>query len=133
MSYNLFLDDVRMPEQCVGYVLSLGIRPDTYLKYNWVIVRNYREFVDYILENGLPERVSFDHDLAEIHYDPERFKETFTYYEESGYDCAKWLAEKCLDESKPLPEYYIHSMNPVGAKNIKHLLETYGKHLNYKL
>lgn len=65
MSYNLFLDDVRQPEQCVNYVFPLGIRPDTYVKYEWVVVKNYKEFVAYIEENGMPERISFDHDLGE--------------------------------------------------------------------
>ena len=40
-------------------------------------------------------------------------------------ECAKWLIEYCLDNNKNLPEYYVHSANPVGAKNIKSLLDSF--------
>ena len=45
-------------------------------------------------------------------------------------DCAKWLVNYCLDRNLDLPEYYIHTMNPIGAENIKSLFESYEKSRN---
>lgn len=59
MSYNLFLDDIRNPSDCIHYMYT-----PIYTSVDWVIVRNYNEFVKTIEEKGLPEIVSFDHDLG---------------------------------------------------------------------
>lgn len=117
--YNLFLDDIRQPSGC-NYVPS-ELR-SVYLLNEWEVVRNYEEFVQIIKERGLPKLVSFDHDLADIHYDPETWTESFKYQEKTGMDCAKWLVDYCLDNKKLLPEFLVHSQNPVGAKNILSLL-----------
>lgn len=50
--------------------------------------------------------VDFDHDLGEG---------------KTGYDVAKWL----IDNSY-IGKFRIHSMNPVGANNIRQLLKHYG-------
>lgn len=132
--YAMFLDDYRQPLDCFGYVHLYGIRPDLYTTNEWVIVRNYDEFVKYIEENGLPEMISFDHDLAEIHYAPEnqyhRYDEWLAEQnctEKTGMDCAKWLVDYCEDNNLDLPLYYVHSMNPWGRKNINGYLENYLK------
>jgi hypothetical protein len=95
----------------------------------WVIVRNYQEFVNSIKENyaagKFPELISFDHDLAEVHYDPNYMKETFSYTEETGADCAKFVVQFCLDNNLELPKYYIHSANPGGSDNINQNLQDY--------
>ncbi|GAB3824380.1 cyclic-phosphate processing receiver domain-containing protein [Hymenobacter jeollabukensis] len=39
----------------------------------------------------------------------------------SGYDCAKWLVEQEL----LVERFNVHSANPVGAANIRGLLENY--------
>lgn len=124
----LFLDDIRMPQQAGDYVIPVENRA-MYRKENWEIVRNYKEFVAWILKNGLPDVVSFDHDLAEMHYQPDTWKESFKYTEETGYDCAKWMVEFCRHEMLPLPQCYIHSMNPTGSENIRKFLENAKKHL----
>lgn len=77
-------------------------------EYNWIT--NYNDFVTCITENGLPTSISFDHDLGTG---------------KSGYDCAKWLVEYCLDNDLDLPDYHVHSMNPVGKRNIEALLENF--------
>jgi len=59
MSYHLFLDDVRMPGDA-SWIRLPSARYD--------IVRSYDEFVEFIQERGVPEFVSFDHDLADEHY-----------------------------------------------------------------
>jgi hypothetical protein len=47
--------------------------------------------------------------------------------EKTGFDCAKWLVNYCLERNLDLPEYFIHTMNPIGAENIKSLFENYKK------
>ena len=73
-------------------------------------VYSYEEFVDYLERKGLPDFISFDHDLGE---------------DLSGYDCAKYLVEYCLTHQLPLPNYKVHSQNPVGKENIERLLENF--------
>jgi hypothetical protein len=122
-SYNLFLDDFREPEDVFGYTNN-----QLYL-IGWVIVRNYDEFVKTIIEKGIPDMISFDHDLADEHY--ESHQEYDQYTEKTGYHCAKWLIYYCIDNNKKLPtEILIHSMNTVGSLNIKSLFESYWKSLN---
>lgn len=116
--YKLFLDDERIPAN-VTWVPEVFSSP-----FDWVVVRSFNEFVKQIEENGLPSVISFDHDLAIEHYNeglaglPPRKD----YKEKTGYDCAKWLVEYCMDNKKKIPEFYVHSMNPVGRENIKCLL-----------
>lgn len=117
--YYLFLDDERYPKQVTWVDLPL---------YDWTIVRNYNEFVKIITKQGLPKAISFDHDLAIEHYpfmEPDGGISNPTtisyesYREKTGYDAAKWLVEYCRYHKTPLPEYYIHTMNPVGRENIR--------------
>lgn len=51
--------------------------------------------------------VSFDHDLG---------------FGINGYDVARWIVENEI----PIAGFTVHSMNPVGAKNIIELLTHYG-------
>ena len=121
--YNLFLDDFRMPKDAYNYLLQ-----PIYISVNWEIVRSYDEFVKYITEHGIPEIISLDHDLADEHY--ESRQEYDQYTEKTGYHCALWLINYCIDNNKKLPtEILIHSMNPVGSLNIKSLFESYWKSL----
>jgi len=128
MSYRLFLDDVREPWMVGNYINPVELRPEFRL-HEWVIVRNYKDFVETIQEKGLPTHISFDHDLAEEHYSistQEDWEENYFKGEElSGYDCAQWLTAYCLAKSLPLPIYFIHSMNPVGRENIQKHLKRY--------
>lgn len=61
---KLFLDDLRLP----SHVWRDTIDPDYEDDRSWVIVRSYSAFVSWIMENGLPNLVSFDHDLVYEHY-----------------------------------------------------------------
>ena len=121
---RLFLDDIRNPIDCTKYMTP----SDIYFG-DWDIVRNYDEFVNYIKVNGIPDIISFDHDLADEHYDPSMYYLTPTYNEKyetfrekTGYDCVKFMGEYCIENSIPIPICYIHSMNPVGRENIKNVL-----------
>lgn len=91
---KIYLDDLRLiPEGFTG-------------------VRSYAEFVNYIETNGLPDFISYDHDLG---------------LQESGYDCAKCLVNYCMDHKVKLPDFPVHSQNPVGKKNIESLLNNFRK------
>lgn len=95
---HLWLDDMRTP-------------PDS--SYIWL--KDYDIFVDFVREIGSQISkciVHFDHDLG---------------LGKSGYDCAKWLIDWCLDNDYPAPDYDIQSSNPVGRKNIESVFETYWK------
>lgn len=53
------------------------------------MVRNYEDFIETVQKYGTKiELISFDHDLALIHYDPKTHTESFQYTELTGYDCA---------------------------------------------
>jgi hypothetical protein len=109
--------------------------------HGWEIVRSYEEFISMIegkANKGIyPKFISFDHDLSDEHYaifdksneswnhkiDPELFERT-------GYHCAKWLLEFCIDKDIEMPIFNVHSMNPVGAKKIHDILMDWYKFKN---
>ncbi|WP_454966923.1 cyclic-phosphate processing receiver domain-containing protein [Capnocytophaga leadbetteri] len=79
-------------------------------------VYSYEEFVSYLEHYGLPDFISFDHDLGEGL---------------SGYDCAKYLVDYCLDRQLALPDFVVHSQNPVGKANIEQLLANFKKNIEF--
>jgi hypothetical protein len=50
-----------------------------------------------------------------------------TEYEYTGYDCAKWLVDYCMDNDLDLPYWDIQSANPVGKTNINSIMNNYRK------
>lgn len=109
MVYKLFLDDIRTVKMVYA---SLE-------ESDFVIVKNYDEFVPTIIKNGLPEFISFDNDLGldqnnEIGPD--------------GYAAAKWLV---YDSGLNIIDlkFKVHSANPVASKQIQGLLDNYIAHL----
>ena len=79
-------------------------------------VYSYEEFVAYLQHYGLPDFISFDHDQGE---------------DLLGYDYAKYLVEYCLVHQLPLPNYKVHSQNPVGKANIEQLLANFKKNIEF--
>lgn len=136
MSYNLFLDDIRDPWMVGDYIYPFEIKA-LYRKERWNVVRNYSEFCAFIESNGLPEIISFDHDLADEHYTPQEYWESYEksknyqagkqYKEKTGLDCAKWFIDYIIDGGHELPKMLCHSLNPVGKDNILALFESYKK------
>lgn len=121
-SYYLFLDDIRHVKDVTWVELPTVKK--------WFIVRNYDEFTHLIEKKGLPEFISFDHDLAEEHYNDSMmlFQDPYhSFKEQTGADCARWLTDYCYDLNLDLPKYQIHSMNSIGGANIKSILESYKK------
>lgn len=121
----LWLDDVREPYRYVNNYLDgsrLPKKPNGTLQNNiafyngfkqkykptFVWVKNFEEFVNYIETNGVPEFVSFDHDLG--------------YGLKKGAVCAQWLKDYCQENNLPLPKFYAHSANRHGRKKINTIL-----------
>lgn len=101
---SMYLDDIRNPK----------------IKKDWVIARNFYEAKLWMLSNGCPEFISFDHDIAS--YDEYGFEVT-------GYDLAKWIVNRDLDMNGTfIPENFewnVHSANPTGRDNIDKYLFNY--------
>jgi hypothetical protein len=96
VSYELFLDDERYPTN-----------------QSALIVRSFKEFKQIIEDFGWPNHICFDHDLGKN--------------QPTGLDVAKWIIEQDMDHNI-LPKdftFSVHSMNPIGATNIKNLLQNY--------
>lgn len=132
------MDDFRNPMDCINYMRLRVDDSVIYSREKWIVVRNYEEFVNYITNNGLPYLISFDHDLADEHYDPSMYSGNYddvakNFKEKTGMDCAKWLVDYCIDRSEKLPKYVIHSMNPVGAQNILSYLNNFKSFQNFEI
>lgn len=139
MSYNLFLDDIRQPYS-VGDYFSPADKRVLFRTLEWVIVKNYDEFINTISTMGIPKLIAFDHDLADEHYTPEEHWTTFEtsaawqdaqkYKEKTGYDCALWLIDYLMKGSDPIPEFLCHSQNPVGKERILGVLNRFKRFQN---
>ena len=105
---KLFIDDIRYP-------FNIGVDCTDFM-----IARN--PFVaKQLIEQYKPQYICFDHDLG--------IDDNGNLYE-TGYDIAKWLVEKDLDDSTFITsqfKYLVHSANPVGKNNIESLLNNYIK------
>ena len=80
---------------------------------SWVVVRSSNQAIDYIKNNGWPEFISFDHDLG-------------------GDDTTIVFLKKLINiwDNNKIPEYRVHSANPVGTKNIISFIESWKKSLH---
>lgn len=103
--YSLFIDDERFPPRNDGR--------------EWKIARDMEDVMMCLRIHGMPGYISFDHDLGDDI--------------PTGYDIAKFLVELDMgdDPDFALPEkfeFYVHSQNPIGKKNIESYLTNYLKH-----
>jgi len=120
---SIYLDDFRTPTE----------HPNN---GEWVIVRNYGEFVNKILEIGLDsiDILSLDHDLdpsATSHYF-EYVKKNYSIdysqiLEPTGMDVARWLILHSRETGHKIPKCYIHSHNPIGSGNMLGQINLYLK------
>ena len=102
--YVIWLDDERP--------ISNTIREKFKDTHQFVICKTFNQARLWLseieaFESGVEIIVCFDHDLGGV---------------KTGYDLAKWIVE---NEVK-LTSYEIHTMNPVGRRNIVQLLDRYG-------
>lgn len=119
--YNLFLDDLRMPKNVTWIDLP---------NHEWIIVRSYKEFRDIIWNKGIPNFVTYDHDLSDTHYGHGLRGDEIpydSYIEKTGYDCCKFLVNECNKLGIKHPPFAVHSMNPVGKQNIIDYVKSYNK------
>ena len=114
---RLYLDDIRTP-----------------VDDDWIVVRNYDEFVAQIKLNGLGnfEVISLDHDLGEgamvEYYTNVKNNYMLDYNnieERTGMDCCRYLVSDSMNEKIPLPQIYIHSANPIGSANMMGYINNY--------
>ncbi len=114
---RLYLDDVRTP-----------------IDEDWIVVRDYEEFVSQIKIHGLSkfELISLDHDLGDgamIEY----YSNVKTNYEldynripeKTGMDCCRYLVSESMNTKIPLPQIYVHSANPIGSANMMGYINNY--------
>jgi hypothetical protein len=125
MTYKIYLDDVRTPHDS-----------------EWIVVRDYEQFVNKVKEIGLSniETISLDHDLGDSamseYYNnvSKNYKLDYNNInEKTGYDVAKFLVDFYYEtnpDSNNLPRLqkkirtfvfpivYVHSANPIGSANI---------------
>jgi len=121
MKQRIYLDDVRTPVE----------------KDQWIVVRNYDEFVTKVTEIGLENigLISLDHDLGDTAM-AEWHKNVYHNYqlnydnitEKTGMDCTKWLVEKWMD-GEPVVDVVIHSANAIGSANMMGYINNY-RHIN---
>lgn len=100
------------------YLDDLRPLPDN----SYILVRSYDDAVNYVKQNGIPNFISFDHDLGIDKNDN---------LLSSGYDFAKWLVEMDMDNKYVFPsdfDFIVHSANPVGKVNIERYLNSYIKY-----
>ena len=100
--YTMYIDDIRTPKNNFD-----------------VIVRSSDEAMEYMIRNGCPNFVSWDHDLGG---------------DDTSMKIVKAMIELDLDTNNEfIPENFkwnIHSANPVGAANIDGYLTSYMNHRN---
>lgn len=109
MRYKLFLDDIREVKMVYKNLMD----------EDFVIVRNFKDFKQVIIENGLPELISFDNDLG---------LDENENIAEDGYAAAKWLVYESGLDLQNL-KFNVHSANPVASQQIQSLLDNYIRHL----
>jgi len=128
MKYNIYLDDVRTPLPNT----STHDTPD------WIVVRNYDEFIAKITELGLENigLISLDHDLGDtamMEWHTNVYKNFTLDYnniiEKTGMDCTKWLVEQWMDGA-PVCKVMVHSANAIGAANMMGYINNF-KHINH--
>ena len=114
---RLYLDDIRTP-----------------VDDDWIVVRNYDEFVAQIKLRGLGnfEVISLDHDLGEgamvEYYTNVKNNYMLDYNnieERTGMDCCRYLVSESMNEKIPLPQIYVHSANPIGSANMMGYINNY--------
>jgi hypothetical protein len=109
MSYDLFIDDEREPPEDGR---------------QWKVVRSSSEAILLFHNMGVPELISFDHDLGG---------------DDTSQRYVDWIIGLCLDlidigvDPKFIKfprNYVIHSQNPVGAKAIDQKMKSFIRFLD---
>jgi len=122
---KIFLDDVREPADCIGYMYRRIGKDNLLYIEKWCVVRNYFSFIGLVQlcqENNIEiTHISFDHDLGYVMTEDQGkiiIADDYKEEDKTGLDCAKFIKELYQREGKKLPIMFVHSMNPVGTQHI---------------
>jgi hypothetical protein len=99
VTYKLFIDDERAPADS-----------------EFVTARSSAEAIDILATRGMPMEIAFDHDLGG---------------EDTAMHVVRWLADQVMDGALEFPRaftYSVHSQNPIGAGNVRGLLDALLQH-----
>ena len=109
MNVYIYLDDVREDDSWFNAHLDRRL-------WHPMVARTYDEVVD-LLEMCRDDEVilDLDHDLGET-------EDGYNEEERTGYDVCRFVVESGIE----LVGYHIHSMNPVGARHMRELLDDFG-------
>ena len=77
--------------------------------------KSVEEAKELVIAHGIPEVMDLDHDLGE----------------ESVMTFLKWLADEFPDG--PVPEWEVHSQNPIGKQNINSFLDSWQRSLAFDI
>jgi hypothetical protein len=97
--YSLFIDDLRDPANKTD-----------------VIARSSSEAIAIVSALGMPDHISFDHDLSG---------------DDTSIIFINWLTNQLIDKKLSFPDdftFSVHSQNPVGVENIKSKMRSLQKH-----
>lgn len=131
----LWVDDMRNPYKYFNkkstskyFLRNKSFYTDLMKQYkiNFVWVKNLYQFIEYIEKNGVPEFISFDHDLnnrggGEGLSDEQKLNN-------NGANCAMWLVKYCQKTHSKMPKFFIHSANDRGSEEINRILNNNMKH-----
>jgi len=103
MTWMLWLDDQ----------LDDPHTPSRWIKPGYIGARNSYDAMILVKVKGMPSYIDFDHDLG-------------------GNDTAITFLNKLVElyPNGPVPEYQVHSQNPIGVKNIVAFMYSWKKSLN---
>ncbi|NDB36219.1 MAG: hypothetical protein EB023_12990 [Flavobacteriia bacterium] len=97
--WNLYIDDIRFPPR----------------DRDWLVCRSSQEALDRVTAMGMPQFISFDHDLGE---------------DDTTMVFLRRLVNEVWDGVSLPPDYQIHSANPVGAENIRSFMDSWRRSMS---
>lgn len=103
MSWKLYIDDLAYDKDS----------PERHAPEGYVVATTSDEAIELVKAFGLPELIDFDHDLGR---------------DDKATKFANWMAWNYPDG--PVPEYHIHSANPIGSENIKAIMDSWNKSID---
>lgn len=124
MKYYLFLDDNRLP-------IYIQDNPNVPKHVPWTTVKSYMEFVEIIEDQGLPEFISYDHDLCyeaireflRIEGTNQPFNYKRPFMKKTGMDCLEYVLDICKKYNIQHPPYFVHSSNYICAKKMRERID----------
>lgn len=107
MNYLIWVDDERPVHQMYETLQKKNLN-----KLQIIVFKNALDTVDWLINHHYDNEnkifIDLDHDLGS--------------FDLTGYTICQFIVQNKI----PIAGFAVHSMNPVGAKNMKDLLEHYG-------